>query len=145
MFDEECLPRKLREARNFRGLSQDQLAKMFGITAVSYSKWERGINHPNATHVVRIANFERMDISFFFVPSITPEEAAAAFIRRGERSSANARYVKNIYARVLSARADGSKTTPADIDELYALLSSLDERSLERLFDMVIGFFAATE
>ena len=49
-------PKKLKQLRQDRGLSQGQLAKKIGADLQRVSKYERGVNCPTAEMVVRIAN-----------------------------------------------------------------------------------------
>lgn len=39
--------KEIREARKAKGLSQDQLAKMIGVTQGAVAQWENGLTHPS--------------------------------------------------------------------------------------------------
>lgn len=46
---------RIKEARNRVGLSQDQLAKMLGITRNAISLWEKDVNHPSGKNLRELA------------------------------------------------------------------------------------------
>ncbi len=37
----------IREARQMKGITQEQLAKMLGITQGAVAQWENGLTHPS--------------------------------------------------------------------------------------------------
>lgn len=45
---------KLKEARQKKGLTQVQLAKLVGVSINAYVRWEQGVNKPNEE------NFEKL-------------------------------------------------------------------------------------
>ncbi len=47
--------RALRRARQEEGWNQDKLAGAVGVTQVTVSYWERGVQYPNFEHLARLA------------------------------------------------------------------------------------------
>lgn len=52
----------LRELRNEKQLTQEQLAERFGVTNRSVSRWETGSNMPDLSILVELADFYDVDI-----------------------------------------------------------------------------------
>ena len=48
---------KLLKLRKEKGLTQEQLAEIFGVTNQSISKWELGLSCPDITMLPKIAEF----------------------------------------------------------------------------------------
>ena len=44
----------IAEKRKEKGLTQDALGAMLGISGKAVSKWERGLSQPDETHMVRL-------------------------------------------------------------------------------------------
>ncbi len=48
---------RLKELRSEKGLSQQQLAKLIGVSQKAIDFWEKGINEPKASYVVALSKF----------------------------------------------------------------------------------------
>ena len=73
---------RIRERRVMMGLSQQQLAKMIGVTYQQAHKYERGLNRISAGRLFEIAQVLGVPVSFFFdglSVSVEPQEGG----RRG--------------------------------------------------------------
>ena len=46
---------KIIEARKAKGLTQEQLAKILGVTQGAVSQWEKGISHPSYEMLPKVA------------------------------------------------------------------------------------------
>ncbi len=57
---------RIRERRTMLGLSQQQLAKMIGVTYQQAHKYERGLNRISAGRLFEIAQVLDVPVSFFF-------------------------------------------------------------------------------
>ena len=57
---------RIRERRTMLGLSQQQLAKMIGVTYQQAHKYERGLNRISAGRLFEIAQVLNVPVSFFF-------------------------------------------------------------------------------
>jgi transcriptional regulator with XRE-family HTH domain len=57
---------RIRERRLMLGLSQQQLARMIGVTYQQAHKYERGLNRISAGRLYEIANVLNVPISWFF-------------------------------------------------------------------------------
>lgn len=52
---------RLKELRQERNLSQTALAQIIGVSQKAIDYWERAINEPKATYIMRLADY--FDIS----------------------------------------------------------------------------------
>ncbi len=52
----------LKELRKEKGLTQEQLAEKFNVTGRSVSRWENGVNMPDLSILIEIADFYDVDI-----------------------------------------------------------------------------------
>ena len=52
---------RLKELRQEHNLSQSALAKEIGVSQKAIDYWERGVNEPKATYIIKMADF--FDIS----------------------------------------------------------------------------------
>ena len=57
-------PKRLRELREERQLSQHQLAKLLGISHNAISLWERNLRTPNFNDVIAIAQFFKVTTDY---------------------------------------------------------------------------------
>ncbi len=48
---------RIKELRQEKNLSQSVLAQKIGVSQKAIDYWERGINEPKATYIVRLADF----------------------------------------------------------------------------------------
>ena len=73
---------RIRERRTTLGLSQQQLARMIGVTYQQAHKYERGLNRISAGRLFEIAQVLDVPISFFFeglspgseAPTVSPRQ-----------------------------------------------------------------------
>lgn len=56
------LAENLQLLRKEKGITQEELAEIFGVTSQSISKWELGINCPDITFLPQIADYFRVSI-----------------------------------------------------------------------------------
>ncbi len=47
----------IKELRTEKGLSQKALAAAIGVSQKAVDYWERGVNEPKASYIVRLADF----------------------------------------------------------------------------------------
>jgi len=52
----------LRELRNEKALTQEQLAEQFGVSSRTVSRWENGKNMPDISILIELADFYDVDI-----------------------------------------------------------------------------------
>lgn len=45
----------IKEARQMKGITQEQLAKMLGITQGAVAQWENGLTHPSFDMLPKVA------------------------------------------------------------------------------------------
>ncbi len=58
--------RRIRERRMLMGLSQEQLARLLGVTFQQIQKYERGTNRVGASRLVELARILQVPLGWFF-------------------------------------------------------------------------------
>ena len=59
--------KRLRELRENRGLTQDELAKELGVTKGAVSNWEKNVRKPKSTEMMEaIADFFNVDMNYLY-------------------------------------------------------------------------------
>lgn len=58
--------RRVRERRMLMGLSQEQLARLLGVTFQQIQKYERGTNRVGASRLVELARILEVPVTWFF-------------------------------------------------------------------------------
>lgn len=53
----------IKMARVMKSLSQEELAKMMGVTQGTVSQWEKGITHPSIKRLSRLANILNISLT----------------------------------------------------------------------------------
>ena len=48
---------RLKELRTESGLSQQQLARLIGVSQKAIDFWEKGINEPKASYIIALSEF----------------------------------------------------------------------------------------
>lgn len=61
-MDQKKTGRFLKELRREKGLTQEQLSEILGVSNRSISRWENGINMPDFDLVIEIANYYQVSI-----------------------------------------------------------------------------------
>lgn len=61
-MDQKKIGRFLKELRKEKGLTQEQLSEIFGVTNRSISRWENGVNMPDFDLVIVIADYYDISI-----------------------------------------------------------------------------------
>lgn len=57
---------RLKELRQENGLSQSALAHKIGVSQKAIDYWERGVNEPKATYIVKLADFSMFRQTIFW-------------------------------------------------------------------------------
>ena len=61
-MDQKKIGSLLKELRKEKGLTQEQLAEHFNVSTRSVSRWENGINMPELSLLIELADFYNVDI-----------------------------------------------------------------------------------
>lgn len=64
-MDQKKIGTFLKELRKERGLTQEQLSEILGVTNRSVSRWENGVNMPDFDLVIELANYFDVSIEEF--------------------------------------------------------------------------------
>ena len=62
----DSLGQKIRELRLENNLSQLQLAKLIGVSQKAIDYWERSINEPKASYIIRLVKTFNISFDDFF-------------------------------------------------------------------------------
>lgn len=54
-------PQELKEARLKIGLSQENFARIIGVTSGTYNRWERGVFKPHPLCIEKIKNILKLE------------------------------------------------------------------------------------
>lgn len=63
----ENISTRLLELRKERALSQAKLAKEIGVTQKAIDFWEKGINEPKVSYIVKLAYFFNVTADYILV------------------------------------------------------------------------------
>lgn len=61
-MDQKKTGRFLKELRSEKGLTQEQLSEILGVSNRSISRWENGVNMPDFDLVIELANYYQISI-----------------------------------------------------------------------------------
>lgn len=64
-MDQKKIGKFLKELRKEKGMTQEQLAEILGVTNRSVSRWENGVNMPDFDLVIEIANYFDVSVEEF--------------------------------------------------------------------------------
>lgn len=56
---------KLKELREANGIAQSKLADIVGVSRMTYYRWETGKATPEDKHILKLAEYFKVDVSFF--------------------------------------------------------------------------------
>ena len=106
--DRRALGRRIREARENRGWTQQQLGQRFGTSHAAISDIERGVTKVDLADLQRLAHLLGKDVAFFLRPasSIQLRHAAGAKKDQHKLKEDFVRYVRSLEARDDGADAD---------------------------------------
>ncbi len=113
---------RIRERRLMLGLSQQQLARLIGVTYQQAHKYERGLNRISAGRLFEIAQVLHVPISWFFeglgeegaAPTLTAGQRRVLELARNFSAINNERHQEALseMARVLAAQAACGRSSP---------------------------------
>lgn len=72
----------IREARERLGLTRDEFALILGVTKMTMSRWESGINAPTAYRQRLIRSFKPLRDTKAFLKENGPVETLVALLRK---------------------------------------------------------------
>lgn len=115
----------LRNLRNGRGLSQEELAKLLGTSKQVISRYENGQRSPKVTTVADYA--EKLGVSISFFTSNPFDD-----LRRGLSASPE---VSNMLREVRDSLPDYGAATDPGRDELLHIYDGLNRRGRDNLLN----------
>lgn len=71
---DKMIGKRIQLKRKEHHYSADKLSELIGISQQQLSRYERGTNKINLTHLVNIANFLETPISWFFLDCVEQKE-----------------------------------------------------------------------
>ena len=105
---------KLREAREYLGLSQNEVAKHLGTSRTALSHIESGQRHIDALELKKLARLYKRSVSFFTGESQTDEnlpEDVAHLARAAAGLSESDRQELSRFADYLRARSESERSS----------------------------------
>ena len=108
---------KIKELRKVKGISQEALAQVLGVTFQAISKWETGTASPDLSLIPAIASYFGVSIDELFDYNVYENERKIDTICR-EASS----YLRNDAAKAEAILREGLKQFPADENMLTVLV-----------------------
>ncbi len=109
---------RIRERRIMMGLSQQQLAKMIGVTYQQAHKYERGLNRISAGRLFEIAQVLGVPVSYFFeglradtlAPDLSPRQRMCLELARNFSLIDNEKHQEALsqMARALAAQSQAA-------------------------------------
>jgi transcriptional regulator with XRE-family HTH domain len=89
------LSERLKSARKRTGLTQDDVARHFGINRVSVTQWELGISRPDQTKFVELARLFSVPLEWL-IEGTGPAPEPKQGTKRSAPSSARDKFVKSL-------------------------------------------------
>ncbi len=83
--EEERLGRKVKDAREFLGLSQESVATAMDLPRATISAIEAGKRKVTGTELRRFAELYKRNLDYFFENTVRPEDEVAAALFRATR------------------------------------------------------------
>jgi transcriptional regulator with XRE-family HTH domain len=145
MYKSDIFPKKLKEARKYRNLSQKDIADVLGIHVVSYGKYELGKLEINASLLPKIANLERLDVNYYFTDAMTLSEADLDNKGAEKVLDALSRKIEKLESKIRPINVSEDPLLRRIVDdkrirELVEILQYFDESMLRRFVDVAFGF-----
>jgi transcriptional regulator with XRE-family HTH domain len=115
--------KRVREARNLRGVGQERLAVQLGLTFQQIQKYEKGVNRIAASRLLAIAQLLQVPVEFFYdgAPNDEGPAASSAADERellrtvlAVRSPENRRLLMEV-ARVMVGREPPAQAHPREV------------------------------
>lgn len=68
--------RRLRSLREAKGLSQEKLGQILGMSQQAVAKWEKGINIPDANTLLKMSALYQVSVDYLLCNKISTQEQA---------------------------------------------------------------------
>lgn len=120
--------KRLLKARQEKGLTQSQMAKVLDITQALYSQYEKDLIDIPLSKLYKISQILEKPISYFFGEEIKEDNIAKAVTDRDKReiiemvltlSNGEKKIAKNLLKLIKSGIIDGQKTYEKIIQEIF--------------------------
>lgn len=85
MEDRIAIGRRIREAREAKGWTQQQLGQRYGTSHAAISDIERGVTKIGITELQRLASLLEKDLTFFLQPATSFQLRHAPDAKRNQR------------------------------------------------------------
>jgi len=117
----------LKELRKKKDLTQEEIAEIFGVSAQSISKWERGESYPDITFLPALVNFYKISIDELIgMDKINDVQERTSVFMKGQK------YLREgNHAKAVEIYTDALKIFPNDmgITSELALALAFDQNS----------------
>lgn len=62
----KVFPKRLKELRQKKGLTQQEIADLLHVNRVTYTNWEKGNREPNFETIIKIADLLEVSLDWLF-------------------------------------------------------------------------------
>ena len=130
---------RLRELRLENEKTQEEMAKILGVSRQVYANHENGINEPSLEMLIRMANFFQCSVDFLIGNS---DDFGNISVYRTENSSA----LSGDEQKIIDAIRENAPYNPVEWVALYASLPAYMQESIfAELKGMHLGYKAASK
>lgn len=130
---------RLRELRLENEKTQEEMAKILGVSRQVYANHENGINEPSLEMLIRMANFFQCSVDFLIGNS---DDFGNISVYRTENASA----LSGSEQKIIDVLRESAPFNPVEWVSLYASLPAYMQESIfAELKGMHLGFKAASK
>ncbi len=130
---------RLKELREERDLTQNDVATAINTTRTNVGRWEKGENEPSANFVVRLADFFEVSTDYLLGRE---DDFGNISVYRTENSSA----LSGNEQKIIDAIRENAPFNPVEWVSLYASLPAYMQESIfAELKGMHLGYKAASK
>lgn len=107
---------RIEKARNARGLTQAETARLLGMSVSGFRKWEYGISVVSVEDLSRLSEILGQPMAYFVAEDATPEDSHGIHLARkiGYLDSEGRRMIETLIERFIgnAGKADGPELEP---------------------------------
>lgn len=129
--------KRLKELRNEKGITQEELAKTFKVNRMTIVQWEKGTSQPSYLVLKKLADFFSVDVKYFYGGDDDIKELEALTRELNldfEQTKERLQALQDYYTKSIEMLDDERKRilSKVDSDESFSLQTY---RSLYRMFN----------
>lgn len=98
----KTLGEKISDLRKQRGMTQDELAEVMGVSSQAVSKWENNLSIPDLPILMEISNYFHISLDDL----VKEKEETVSYVEKGDRKNVNEMFLR---INVLTIKGDKVK------------------------------------